>query len=137
MAVMNLEELLRRTSDEDLLAVHAELASCVVPATGAAHAFVRKVNRMIDAGDLCIRTDCYRKVYLPTLAKAVLKEMAGRYANYCYNMKTVCDDTGVAKCAWCGESLDMSELHATDIGKLCDHCIAAICSRGEQVSVYD
>lgn len=137
MATMTLEELLHRASDEDLLTVHAELASCVVPATGAAHAFVRKVNRMIDAGDLCIRADSYRKVYLPTLAKAVLKEMADRYATYCYNAKTIADDTGVMTCTWCNEPYDVSELHRSDIGVLCEQCLAAIRSRGEKVTVYD
>lgn len=137
MATMTLEELLRRTSDEDLLAVHAELASCVVPATGAAHAFVRKVNKMIDDGDLCIRADSYRKVYLPTLAKVVLKEMANRYADYCYYRKALDDDTGVAECSWCRETFDKSELHNTDIGVLCDQCLEAIRSRGEKVTVHD
>lgn len=136
MTTMTLDELLRCTSDEDLLAVHAELATCVVPATGAAHAFVRKINRMIDAGNLCIREDSYRKVYLPTLAKAVLKEMANRYANYCYNMKALSEDTGTKACSWCEEEFDMSELHHTDIGVLCDRCLAAIRSRGEKVVVY-
>lgn len=87
MATMTLEQLVHRTSDEELLSIHAELTTCVVPATGAAHAFVRKVNRMIDKGELCVREDSYRKVYLPTLAKVILKEMASRYANYCHNMK--------------------------------------------------
>lgn len=34
---------------------------------------------MIDQGKLCINPSAYRKVYLPTLAKAVQKEMAHRY----------------------------------------------------------
>ena len=39
------------------------------------------MNRMIDKGELCINPTTYRKVYLPTLAKAVQKEMARRYAD--------------------------------------------------------
>jgi predicted SprT family Zn-dependent metalloprotease len=34
---------------------------------------------MIDRGELCINPTTYRKVYLPTLAKAVQREMARRY----------------------------------------------------------
>ena len=136
MTTMTLEQLLSVTPDEELLSVHAEIASCVVPATGAAHAFVRKVNKMIDAGKLCIRADNYRKVYLPTLAKAVLKEMAHRYANYCHNMKSL-DHASDTQCAWCREEFDNSDLRYTDLGPLCDQCIAAIRSRGEEVIIYD
>lgn len=92
MSTMTLEHLLHKEADSELLAIYNELHTCVVPATGAAHAYCRKVNKMIDAGTLCINPTSYRKVYMPTLAKAVLKEMANRYANHCYYMKTIGDD---------------------------------------------
>jgi hypothetical protein len=76
---MTLEQLLRKTDDGVLLDIQEELLSGVVPATGPSHCFVRHVNRMIDKGELCINPTTYRKVYLPTLAKAVQKEMARRY----------------------------------------------------------
>lgn len=78
---MTLEQLLRKTDDEVLLDIQEELLTGVVPATGPSHNFVRHVNRMIDKGELCINPTTYRKVYLPTLAKAVQKEMARRYTN--------------------------------------------------------
>lgn len=84
---MTLEQLLATEQDSELLAIYNELNDCVVPSTGAAHGYCRKVNKMIDRGELCINPTSYRKVYLPTLAKAIMKEMANRYANYCYNMK--------------------------------------------------
>ena len=49
---MTLEQLLTKTSDGDLLDIQEELLSGVVPATGYAHSFCRKVNRMIDKGEL-------------------------------------------------------------------------------------
>lgn len=76
---MTLEQLLQHTPDGVLLDIQKELLDAVVPATGAAHSFCRKVNKMIDKGELCINPTTYRKVYLPTLAKAVQKEMARRY----------------------------------------------------------
>lgn len=77
--VMTLEELLSNTPDGTLLDIQEELISAVVPASGYAHTFCRKVNKMIDKGELCINPSTYRKVYLPTLAKAVQKELARRY----------------------------------------------------------
>ena len=142
MSTMTLEELLRNAEDGELLEIYNELNSCVVPATGYAHAYCRKVNRMIDQGNLCINPTSYRKVYLPTLAKAILREMANRYANYCYHMKSIDmgkrheDDEYPAKCSWCGEEFEDSELKTTDIGLLCDRCLMAIMSRGEKVTVY-
>lgn len=78
---MTLEHLLTRLPDGDLLDIQEELLSGVVPATGYAHQFCRKVNRMIDKGELCINPTTYRKVYLPTLAKVVQKELARRYTS--------------------------------------------------------
>ena len=40
--------------------------------------------------------------------------------------------TGV-KCDWCGEAFEGSELQQTSIGMLCDTCIRAIRSRGENI----
>lgn len=77
--IMTLEQLLEKTPDGVLLDIQQELLSAIVPASGKAHGFCRKVNRMIDKGDLCINPSTYRKVYLPTLAKAVQKELAKRY----------------------------------------------------------
>lgn len=76
---MTLEKLLANTQDSVLLDIQLELLSTVVPATSKAHDFCRKVNRMIDKGELCINPTTYRKVYLPTLAKAVQRELARRY----------------------------------------------------------
>lgn len=77
---MTLEQLLAKEKDGVLLDIQRELSSAVVPATGYAHGYCRKVNRMIDAGQLCINPTSYRKVYLPTLARAVQKELANRWA---------------------------------------------------------
>ena len=77
--VKTLEELLRVTSDEELIDIFQEIDSAIVPASGSAHGFCRKVNRLIDKGELCINQTTYRKVYLPTLVKAVQKELARRY----------------------------------------------------------
>lgn len=79
---MTLEQLLAKEQDGTLLNIQLELKEAKVPATGYAHAYCRKVNKMIDAGDMCINPTTYRKVYLPTLAKAVQKELANRYANH-------------------------------------------------------
>lgn len=80
--MMNLEQLLKKEKDSVLLDIQMELLEEVVPASGAAHDYVRKVNRMIDAGNLCINPTTYRRIYLPTLARAVQKEMARRYVEY-------------------------------------------------------
>ena len=77
--MITLEQVLEKTSDGDLMDIYNEIHSQVVPATGYAHAFCRKVNKMIDQGTMCINPTTYRKVYLPTLVKVVEKEMARRY----------------------------------------------------------
>lgn len=41
----------------------------------------------------------------------------------------------VMTCDWCGEIYEESELKNTDLGKLCDRCIAAIRSRGESITI--
>lgn len=82
---MTLEELLTKTEDGTLLDIQLEIQSGIVPATGYAHGFCRKVNKMIDKGELCINPSMYRKVYLPTLTKAVQKELARRYTQALLN----------------------------------------------------
>lgn len=82
MATMTLERLLAKEEDGTLLDIYTELQKAVVPATGYAHGYVRKVNALIDAGKLCINPTTYRKVYLPTFARAVQKELANRYVNH-------------------------------------------------------
>lgn len=76
---LTLEELLRGLPDGVLLDIELELQNGVIPATSYTQDFRRKVNRMIDRGELCINVNTYRKLYLPTLAKSVHKEMARRY----------------------------------------------------------
>lgn len=76
---LTLESLLKKEQDGVLLDIQLELLSCKVPATGAAHEYCRKVNKLIEAGECCINPSTYRRVYLPTLAKAVQREMARRY----------------------------------------------------------
>lgn len=84
---MTLEQLLAKEEDSVLLDIQMELKSAIVPASGYSHKYCRKVNKMIDAGQLCINPTSYRKVYLPTLAKAVQKELANRYMYYLLNQK--------------------------------------------------
>ena len=40
------------------------------------------------------------------------------------------------KCEWCEEEFDASQLLNTDIGYICEHCFAAIRSRGEPIIVF-
>lgn len=77
--MITLEKLLSKEKDGVLLDIQFELDRAVVPATGYTHQYIRKVNRMIDAGELCINPTTYRKVYLPTFARAVHKELARRW----------------------------------------------------------
>lgn len=94
---LTLEELLANTSDGELLDIQEELTSGIVPATGYAHGFCRKVNNLIDKGEMCINPTTYRKVYLPTLAKVVQKELARRYCNALVNGLIRPDEMEVAK----------------------------------------
>lgn len=148
MRTMTLEKLMSYTDDKELLDIYRELESGKVPSTSYAHEFCRKVNRMIDSGDLRISDKSYRHIYLPTLSKVVYKEMAKRYAIYMSNCKApdpdelyvgvmdgaADDPEGVHRCAWCKEEFDESDLVPTDLGMLCERCINAIRSRGEQIS---
>lgn len=144
MAKFTLERLLRYADDKELLDVYDELESGKVPATGYAHGFCRKINRMVDAGDLCVSDGKYRHIYLPTLSKALYKELAHRYATYTRNYKAPepaepavapesTKDDSVCRCAWCDGEYDSSELIPTDLGMLCEQCVTAIRSRGESV----
>ncbi len=79
MNPMTLEELLHSEDDKVLLGIYGELKSCVVPADGRAKSYMRYVNEMIDNGKLKINPTSYRKVYLPSFSRAILREMADRY----------------------------------------------------------
>lgn len=89
MSTMTLEELLMKEDNATLIDIYLELESCVVPATGYAHAYCRKVNKLINEGKLCTIPGKYRNVYLPTLSKLIFKEMAHRWAAHCHNAKTI------------------------------------------------
>lgn len=91
MKIMTLEQMLERIEDGNLLDIQTELLSGVVPTTGYAHSFCRKVNRMIDQGQLCINPTTYRRVYLPTLAKVVQRELARRYVD-CIKAGKICSE---------------------------------------------
>lgn len=142
MRTKTIEELLMKEDDATLLNIHDELESCIVPATSYAHEYVRKINRMIDEGKLCVVPGKYRNVYLPTISKMVYKEMARRYAMACYNVKTLMPesvqddaDNEVRKCSWCNGEYEASDLLPTDLGCICKQCLTAIRSRGEDIIV--
>lgn len=149
MRVMTIEQLLMKEDDVTLLNIYEELDTGIIPATSYAHEFVRKVNNMIDEGKLCVVPGKYRNVYLPTIAKMVHKEMARRYTMYLCHAKgpeaygqmsfeNVADgaaEDDVHKCAWCNCEYEASDLVPTDLGMLCETCIMAIRSRGEDVAV--
>lgn len=80
-----LEQLLTKTPDGVLLDIELELLSGIVPNDGKTQEFRRTVNRMIDQGELCISENSYRHLYLPSMAKAVQKEMARRYTQALLN----------------------------------------------------
>lgn len=77
---MTVQMLLSKAPDEKILDMYDELEAGVVPTTSACREMMRRMNRMIDQGTLCINPSTYRKVYLPSLAKLVYAEMAKRYA---------------------------------------------------------
>ena len=41
------------------------------------------------------------------------------------------------KCEWCEIEMEEDMLTRTDLGMLCDHCIAAIRSRGERIIIFE
>ena len=47
------------------------------------------------------------------------------------------DDVDIVQCDWCKNEMDESEVRRTDLGMLCDQCITAIRSRGEEVICYE
>jgi hypothetical protein len=153
---MTIEELLKNEDDLTLLNIHDELESCLIPATSYAHDYVRKINRMIDEGKLCVVPGKYRNVYLPTISKMIYKELARRYAAARYGAKgpELRGQTSLGyntvratplerndeqdTCEWCNcDGFEPEELHSTDLGMLCKHCIDGIRSRGDIVCVYD
>lgn len=77
---MTVQELLSKAPDEKIMEMYEELETGVVPTTSACREMIKRVNRMIDRGTLCINPSTYRKIYLPSLAKLVYAEMAKRYA---------------------------------------------------------
>lgn len=79
--IMTLEQLLTTLPDSVLMDAEDELMKGIIPATGYTHDLHRKVNKMIDAGELCINPTQYRRVYMPSLARAIHKECARRYIN--------------------------------------------------------
>lgn len=147
MPKWNLERYMRYVDDKELLDVYNELESGKVPATGYAHGFNRKVNRMIDSGDLCIKDGNYRHIYLPTLSKAIHREMARRYATYMCNYKAPTasepaavpehtdEDEEAHKCALCNGEYEFGDLIPTELGYICEACFNAMRGRGEDVSV--
>ena len=86
---MTVEKILAREDDQVILDIELELLSGKVPATGYAHSYCRKINKLIDSGECCINPTTYRKVYLPTLAKLVQKECARRWTNIILTEKTI------------------------------------------------
>lgn len=48
------------------------------------------------------------------------------------------EDVGIEPvCDWCDDECDASDLIHTDMGYLCDHCIAGIRSRGIEVIEFE
>lgn len=144
MRATTLEKLLKYRDDQELLNIYNELESGKIPSTSYAHDFCRRVNKMVDDGELCVDDGKYRHIYLPTLSKAVYKEMASRYATYLHNYKAPMPvvfestpdgaaDEDVCRCAWCNGEYEANDLIPTDLGMLCETCITAIRSRGEDV----
>lgn len=148
MRATTLEKLLKYTDDKELLNIYEELESGKIPSTSYAHDFCRKINKMVDDGELCVGEGQYRHIYLPTLRKAVYKEMASRYATYLHDYKAPTApvvfesvqngdaDDDVRKCSWCNGEYEASDLIPTDLGMLCETCITAIRSRGEDVIIF-
>ena len=133
MRTMTLEKFMRCTDDADLLDVYLELESGKVPATSYAHDFCRKVNKMIDDGELTVKADGFRHIYLPSLRKLVYKEMASRYAFHLQNYKA--PQPAISKpihCDNCGELYDSMKLRGTEQGLLCDRCYERLIDTPEE-----
>lgn len=76
--MLTLEQLLQSVPDRNLIEMFLSIRLGIVPATGTVREFCRKINKLIDKGEMCIGPN-YRKIYLPTLAKAINAELARRY----------------------------------------------------------
>lgn len=77
--MLTLEQVLQNVSDYSLIEMFLSIKCGIVPATSTVRKFCRKINKLIDEGKVCIGPS-YRKIYLPTLAKAINAELARRYA---------------------------------------------------------
>lgn len=77
--IEHLEAFLTEQEDNTLIGIQTELLSGVVPSKGEARMMCRKINKLIDQGNLKINQHTYQKVYLPSLAKAIDRELARRY----------------------------------------------------------
>ncbi len=133
MRTMTIEKLMSYTDDSELLDIYMELESGKVPATSYAHDFCRKVNKMIDDGDLSVRENGFRHIYLPSLRKLVYREMASRYACYMQNYKA--PQPAINKpihCDNCGGMFDSMKLRGTEHGLLCDHCYEQLVDTPEE-----
>lgn len=78
-AIQTLEDYIAKQSDNTLIDIQTELLTGNVPKKGAARTMCRQINKLIDQGTLKINQYTYRKVYLPSLAKAVDRDLARRY----------------------------------------------------------
>jgi len=76
--MLTLEQVLQHVPDYNLIEMFLSIKFGIVPATSTVRRFCRKINKLIDEGEMCIGPN-YRKVYLPTLAKAINAELARRY----------------------------------------------------------
>lgn len=76
---MTLEQRLAKEKDSTLINIQEELLSGLVPATGYARSYCRKINNLIDKGQMCINPSTYRHLYLPTLHNYVSRELSARY----------------------------------------------------------
>lgn len=75
---LTLEQVLQNMSDDTLIEMYVTLKRGIVPTTSTVRKVCRKINELIDKGEIRIGPN-YRKVYLPTLAKAINEELARRY----------------------------------------------------------
>lgn len=133
MRTMTLEKFMRCIEDAELLDVYQELESGKVPSTSYAHDFCRRVNKMVDDGELTVRENGFRHIYLPSLRKLVYKEMASRYALYLRYCKA--PQPAINKpihCDNCGELFDSMKLRGTEYGLLCDRCYEQLVDKDEE-----
>ena len=133
MRITSIEKLMNSVDDGELLNIYTELESGKVPSTSYAHEFCRRVNKMIDDGDLSVKSDGYRNIYLPSLRKLVYKEMARRYADYLqYNKAPQPAISKPIHCDNCGGLFDSAKLRGTEYGLLCDRCYEQLVDSPEE-----